>query len=175
MPEHRFIKKIIIIGDWAVGKTSLLNQFLENVFTMDYKPTLGYNILVKDFDIPEKDTTVNMNFWDIAGQTMFEQFQDVYFQYASGVMIVYDVTRSETFQNVPKWHSSYQKNGTNPNVPIVLVANKIDLKREVTTEQGRQIANENGFFFIETSALHNENVEDAFQYILDNILPEYLI
>ncbi|MHA1382867.1 MAG: Rab family GTPase [Candidatus Helarchaeota archaeon] len=170
MDEKRFVLKIILIGDHAVGKTSLLNKYIDQKFSLDYKPTLGYNILKKEFQLSDKVSAV-MNFWDLAGQEMFKTLQETFFEASNGVMIVYDVTRPETYKNLLNWYNDYQTKGTNKEAPGIIIGNKTDLEKKVSTEQGKKIADEIGYHFIETSALTDQNVNEAFEYLLKKLVP----
>ncbi|NVM01322.1 MAG: GTP-binding protein [Candidatus Helarchaeota archaeon] len=170
MDEKRYKLKIIIIGDYAVGKTSLLSGYIDKQFTSDYKPTLGCNILKKEFQ--GEKISVGMNFWDLAGQELFRTLQSAYFEGANGVMIVYDVTRPETYENLSVWYSDYLDKGTNKDAPGIIIGNKIDLERKVSEEQGKEFADKINYYFIETSALENRNVTEAFQYLIEKIIPK---
>ncbi|MHA1378352.1 MAG: Rab family GTPase [Candidatus Helarchaeota archaeon] len=170
MEEKRYILKAIIIGDYAVGKTSLLNKYIDEKFSLDYKPTLGYNILKKEFQLSDKISVV-INFWDLAGQEMFKTLHATFFEAANGVIIVYDVTRPETYQNLPVWYNDYVTNGTNKDAPGVIVGNKIDLEKKVDTAQGKKYADKIGYYFVETSALLDQNVNKAFEYLLKKLVP----
>ncbi len=171
MTETHYVYKVVIIGDFAVGKTSLIKEYMEKTFQYDYKPTIGANIAKKDFEIPKSKAVASVNFWDIAGQKMFATLHRPFFEGANGVLIVYDVTRPDSFNNLGNWFNDFKKI-VKSDIPGVIVGNKIDLKREVKTKQGKKYADSIGFYFIETSAKENKNVEDAFRYILSNILPK---
>ncbi len=175
LSEKKYIFKVVLIGDYAVGKTSLITRYMESIFSIDYKPTLGYNIMKKDIRKPEKNLIASLNFWDLAGQEMFKPLHEMFFDSANGLMMVYDVTRPETFENIPTWHSNFIEKGKfeNPSeIPVVLMGNKIDLDRRVSKDQGKKRAKEMGCYFIETSALFNQNVTEAFEYLLDRLIPK---
>ncbi len=165
----KYILKVIIIGDYACGKTSLLNGYMEKKFNYDYKPTLGANIVKKEFERPRINASVNI--WDIAGQLMFKTLHRAFFEASNGVMIVFDVTRPETFDHLPNWHSDFEKH-VEEDVPGIIVANKIDLEKKISSEKGKEYADSIGFYYIETSAFRNEGVKDAFEYLLAKILPK---
>ena len=109
MSEKRYILKITIVGDFAVGKTSLLNGYMEKKFDFDYKPTLGANIVKKQINLPGKKVSVNI--WDIAGQIMFKNLHGTFFEGSNGVIIVFDVTRPETFNHLKNWYHDFKKDG----------------------------------------------------------------
>ena len=168
-----FVFKIVVLGEAAVGKTSLINQYVEYTFKEDYKPTLGANIIRKDVFIDEINAKIRLIMWDLAGQEKYNVIRSMYFQGCVGALLVYDVTRPITFELInSKWLMDFKKfvkkEGT-----YILIGNKIDLKdqRVVSTEDGKKLAEEvKASDFIETSAKLNENVEMAFKKLVHQIL-----
>lgn len=168
-----FVFKIVILGDAAVGKTSLINQYIEHSFQEDYKPTLGANIIRKDIHVDKINANVRLIMWDLAGQEKYNVIRSMYFQGCVGALLVYDITRRATFETVnSKWLRDFEKyvkkEGT-----YILIANKTDLteQRVVSTEEGNSFKREiNASDFIETSAKYGENVEKAFENLVHNIL-----
>ncbi|MFX1384844.1 MAG: Rab family GTPase [Promethearchaeota archaeon] len=169
--EREFVYKIVILGDAAVGKTSLINQFVEGSFNEDYKPTLGANIVRKDVNL--NNTKVRLIMWDLAGQEKYRVVRSMYFQGCQGALLVYDVTRYSTFENVNlKWLRDFKKYVKKEGV-YILIGNKTDLvdQRTVTTERGKEIAEKiKASHFIETSAKLGENIEEAFILLVTKIL-----
>jgi len=171
--SKEFVFKIVILGDAAVGKTSLINQYIEESFESDYKPTLGANIIRKDVNIDGINASVRLIMWDLAGQEKYNVIRSMYFQGCLGALLVYDVTRYNTFDAVnSKWLKDFkkyvEKEGT-----YILIGNKIDLKdqRAVSNEDGAALAKKiNASDFIETSAKYGENVEKAFINLVHQIL-----
>jgi len=161
------IFKLIVLGSAAVGKTTLVNQFLKKEDIIDYRPTLGISISTQQFHVQGfKDDLIRFLVYDLAGQSFFKRVRHEYYSGANCVFIVYDVTRRETFDEaIDFWLADAQKKLGN--VPFVLIGNKIDLedKREITKEEGLEKANKLKSFFIETSALKNINVQDTFKII----------
>ena len=100
--EH-FTCKIIVVGDFAVGKTSFIKRYLTESFTFDYKPTVGVDIFTKQVILRENKIVFQFNFWDIAGQELFQQIRKKFYEGADAAFLIYDCTRPETFQNIPKW------------------------------------------------------------------------
>ncbi len=169
--EKKFRYKVIIIGDHAVGKTSLLTRYIDDSFSIDYKPTMGANIMTKKFSFPNKEeTTAIISFWDIASQENYTTLRKIYFQGTNGILLVYDVTRTGTFQNSLNWALECEKSGVK-GVPGILIGNKIDLTKKISSEEGKELASKLNYEFIETSALKDQNVNDAFQFILDELIP----
>ncbi len=159
--------KLIVLGSAAVGKTTLVNQFLKKEDVIDYRPTLGISISTQQFHVQGfKDDIIKFLVYDLAGQSFFKRVRHEYYKGANCAFIVYDVTRRESFDEaVDFWLEDAQRKLGN--VPFVLIGNKIDLedKREITKEEGLEKAKKLKSFFIETSALKNINVQDTFKII----------
>ena len=168
-----FVFKIVILGDAAVGKTSLINQYIEQSFEEDYKPTLGANIIRKDVFVDEINASVRLIMWDLAGQEKYNVIRSMYFQGCVGALLVYDVTRHNTFETInSKWLKDFKKYVKKEGI-YILIGNKIDLKDQkvVSTEDGESFSKEiNASDFIETSAKYGENVEKAFTNLVYQIL-----
>lgn len=174
--EREFVFKITILGDAAVGKTSLINQFVEGSFQEDYKPTLGANIVRKDVDLSEINAQIRLIMWDLAGQEKYNVIRSMYFQGCVGALVVYDITRYQTFENVEsKWLKDFKKYVKKEGA-YVLIGNKIDLdvQRAVSKEKGEELAQKiQASDFIETSAKFGDNVEKAFKNLVFQILRNY--
>ncbi|MFX1302475.1 MAG: Rab family GTPase [Promethearchaeota archaeon] len=173
---REFVYKIVLLGDSAVGKTSLINQFVESKFTEDYKPTLGANIVRKDVNIGKSNVGVRLIIWDLAGQEKYRVVRSMYFQGCEGALLVYDVTRYNTFDSInSKWLRDFKKYVKKKGV-YVLIGNKTDLKnqRVIPTERGRELATKiKASHFIETSAKLGENIEEAFSLLVNQILSNH--
>ncbi|MHA2035655.1 MAG: Rab family GTPase [Promethearchaeota archaeon] len=175
---REFVFKIVILGNAAVGKTSLINQFVEKAFQEDYKPTLGANIIRKDVDIDGEDahTKIRLIMWDLAGQEKYSVIRSMYFQGCEGALLVYDVTRYNTFDSIKsKWLRDFKKYIKQKGV-YILIGNKTDLsdQRVVPTEKGKDLAdNIEASHFIETSAKLGENIEEAFLLLVKQILSNH--
>jgi len=159
---YDYIFKYIIVGDMGVGKSCLLHQFTENKFLPDSSHTIGVEFGMRMVETMGK--TVKLQIWDTAGQERFRAVTRNYYRGAAGALLVYDVTRRSTYQNLSTWLSDARRHLTNPNTVIMLVGNKTDLdkQRQVTFEEAAKFAEENGLIFIETSAKTGTNVEDTF-------------
>ncbi|NVM38281.1 MAG: GTP-binding protein [Candidatus Lokiarchaeota archaeon] len=171
---REFVFKIVIIGDAAVGKTSLINQFVESSFNEDYKPTLGANIIRKDVNLD--NTKVRLIMWDLAGQEKYRVVRSMYFQGCEGALLVYDVTRYHTLDSInDKWLKDYKKHVKKKGA-FILIGNKTDLKEQVAvpTERGKELATKiKASHFIETSAKLGENIEEAFSLLVNQILSNH--
>jgi len=167
--------KIPVVGDGAVGKTSLINAHVRKTFSLDYKPTIGANIVKHEINLPEQMALVIFNIWDIAGQTLFKNMRRIFLQGGNAVICVYDVTRRETYEHIlDDWYPDVKKFMKKYKVGI-LIANKVDLeeKREVSFEEGIELTKKlKRFGYMETSALRMQNVAAAFEYIASNLIPD---
>ncbi len=174
--EREYVFKITILGDAAVGKTSLINQFVEGAFQEDYKPTLGANIVRKDVNLEDVNAQVRLIMWDLAGQEKYNVIRSMYFQGCVGALVVYDVTRFQTFENVEsKWLKDFKKYVKREGA-YILIGNKIDLsdQRTVPEEKGKELAEKiQASDYIETSAKFGDNVEMAFKKLVYQILRNY--
>ena len=162
------IFKIILIGDSTTGKTNILSKYLYDKFDRNTKATIGMELGNKSFKI--NNDNVNCQIWDTAGQERYRSMTKAYYQGALGALIVYDITRRNTFENVENWLSDLKKCADNK-VSIILLGNKNDLEeeREVKTEEGELFAKDNNIAFLETSALNGKNIEIAFKTLVDEV------
>lgn len=171
-----FVFKIVILGEGAVGKTSLINQYVEQSFKEDYKPTLGANIIRRDIMVDKIGARVRLIMWDLAGQERYNVIRSMYFQGCVGAMLVYDVTRANTFSAVEdKWLQDFKKYVKKEGA-YILIGNKIDLEGErvVPTDQGQALSDKiQASAFVETSAKKNINVERAFESLVHQVLRNY--
>ncbi|MBY8997917.1 MAG: GTP-binding protein [Candidatus Thorarchaeota archaeon] len=169
--EYRY--KIVMLGDGAVGKTAMTTRFTQNHFDSDYKRTIGSDFAIKRLHIEDIDTQVTLQVWDLAGQPRFESVRQGFYRGSRGGLLLYDVTRRRTFLNVDTWKEEAFSNLQNE-IPLVLVANKVDLKesRVVTTEEGEKYAKKNGFIYVESSALTGENVEEAYSTLCKRMIED---
>ena len=144
--EYRY--KIVMLGDGAVGKTAMTTRFTQNQFDTDYKRTIGSDFAIKRLHLKDIDTHVTLQVWDLAGQPRFESVRQGFYRGSRGGLLLYDVTRRRTFLNVDNWKEEAYSNLQNE-IPLVLVANKVDLKdsRVVTTQEGKKCAKKNGFIY----------------------------
>jgi small GTP-binding protein len=174
--EKIIVLKVVLLGDAAVGKTSLIDMYAHHRFKEDYKPTLGVNIVVKEID--ELDAQIRLVIWDIAGQEKYVVSRKMFFQGVVGALFVYDVTRDESFRNVvSKWLIDANEYGEQ-DLSYVLIGNKIDLEssRVVSTEMGKKLAEKiNAADFVETSAKYGDNVEEAFKKLVNKVLEKLMI
>ena len=171
---YEYLIKILIIGDSSVGKTNILSRFNNNTFNIESKPTIGVEFANKSLQI--KDKKVKAQIWDTAGQERYRAITGSYYKGAAGAMIVYDVTKRNTFENVEKWLKEIQNN-SEEKLFILIVGNKADLKhlRTIKLEEGAALAQKLQSGFIETSALEGNNIDQAFEIVLTNICEKMAI
>ncbi|MHA1321040.1 MAG: Rab family GTPase, partial [Promethearchaeota archaeon] len=164
------IYKVIVIGDPAVGKTSLLTKFATEKFEETYLSTVGVQILKVTIELKEHDATVNLMIWNIAGQPQFYMLHRPYFNGADGMLLVFDITRSSTFSNVNNWYSAAVKYGLS-GIPRILIGNKIDLaeERKIILPMAEHLSEKFNAPYFETSILNGENVKAVFQKISELI------
>ncbi len=137
--DYDMIFKVVLIGDSGVGKSNLLSRYLKNEFSYDTKTTVGVEFGAKKVEIDE--FKIKVQIWDTAGQERYKSITNAYYKGAKGALLVYDITKKETFENINKWVPELKQNG-DKDVTIVLVGNKIDLEdeRKISTEEGKRKA-----------------------------------
>mmetsp|Transcript_8385 Transcript_8385/g.21168 ORF Transcript_8385/g.21168 Transcript_8385/m.21168 type:complete len:213 (+) Transcript_8385:114-752(+) len=172
-PEE-YLYKVLVVGDVGTGKTSLIRRFVHNHFSMHYKATIGVDFALKIIKW-EDNTILRLQIWDIAGQERFGNMTRVYYKEAVGALVAFDITRPVTFEGVLKWKADIDAKVTVPPdnrpIPVVLLANKCDLKADESDTKLEKFARENGFAgCFETSAKENIKVDDAFSFLIKKIL-----
>ena len=171
--EYAF--KLILGGDGAVGKTSMVHRYVENEFAADYKSTIGTSIMKKECTFKEFKSTVRFVIWDLAGQAQFKRVRQSYLSMAEAGILVYDVTNRISFENIDKnWYSEIKK--ASPDISLILVGNKIDLESErvVSIIEGEALAQKLTLTYIETSAKTGENINDAFKMLALQIIKKFI-
>jgi len=159
--SYAYLFKYIIIGDTGVGKSCLLLQFTDKRFQPVHDLTIGVEFGARMINIEGKQ--IKLQIWDTAGQEAFRSITRSYYRGAAGALLVYDITRRDTFNHLTTWLEDARQH-SNSNMVIMLIGNKSDLKarRDVKREEGEAFAREHGLVFIETSANTSANVEEAF-------------
>lgn len=163
-----YIFKIVLLGDSAVGKSNLLSRYTKNEFSRNSKATIGVEFQAKTLEIDNKE--IKAQIWDTAGQERFRAVTSAYYRGAVGALLVYDISRRQTFQNICRWLEELRMH-SDPGIVTMLVGNKCDLKeaRKVSVDDGAALAQSEDLFFMETSALDSTNVSIAFQTIVKAI------
>ena len=167
--DHMF--RYIIVGDMAVGKSCLLLQFTDHKFRHQHELTIGVEFGGKTIEVKNKN--VKIQIWDTAGQEAFQAITRTYYKGAIGALLVYDITRKETFDHITKWLNEVKSNGSK-DICCILIGNKKDLEaqRQVKYEEGKKLADENHLLFLETSAKTAENVQESFVISAEKILDQ---
>ncbi|KAG2244871.1 hypothetical protein Bca4012_035147 [Brassica carinata] len=165
---EEYLFKIVIIGDSAVGKSNLLTRYARNEFNPNSKATIGVEFQTQSMLIDGKE--VKAQIWDTAGQERFRAVTSAYYRGAVGALVVYDITRTSTFENVGRWLDELNTH-SDTTVAKMLIGNKCDLEsiRAVSIEEGKSLAESQGLFFMETSALDSTNVSTAFEMVIREI------
>ncbi|KGN62197.1 ras-related protein RABC2a [Cucumis sativus] len=162
--------KILLIGDSGVGKSSILLSYISN-FVHDLSPTIGVDFKIKMVTVGGKK--LKLTIWDTAGQERFGTLTSSYYRGAHGIILVYDVTRRETFTNlINVWAKEVELYLTNRECIKILVGNKVDRgsDRAVTTEEGMEVAKKHKSLFLECSARTRENVDRCFKELSSKMM-----
>lgn len=164
--QFDYLVKLLILGDGKVGKTSMLLRFTEDYFPTSHIQTLGIDFKLKLQEIEGK--MYKFQIWDTAGQERFRKLTTAYYKNAKGIVLVYDVTRRESFDMVTFWMSEIQKHSME-GVIKVLVGNQIDKEdRQVTKKEGEEKADQLGVRYFETSAKNGNGIEQLFTFMAVN-------
>ena len=166
--EYEMMFKVVLVGDSFVGKTNIMSKYLKNEFHDDSKATVGVEFGSKQFII--EGHTIKAQIWDTAGQERYKAITSAYYKGAKGAFIVYDITRKNSFESVEKWVSDVTA-VADKKITVVLIGNKCDLEdqRQVTKEQGEEKSSKLEIAFLETSAFSGENLEKAFEMMMNEI------
>ena len=169
MADYDYLFKILLIGDTGVGKSCLLLQFADEIYTETYISTIGVDFKIKTIMLNGK--TVKLSIWDTAGQDRFRTLTAAYYRGAQGIIICYDVTDMLSFKNVTTQLKEIEKHA-NPEVCKLLVGTKCDLviKRTVDYSVGKELADKLQIPFVETSAKSRTNINTAFENMADVIM-----
>eukprot|EP00762_Andalucia_godoyi_P002200 ANDGO_07603.mRNA.1 Ras-related protein rab-11.1 len=166
--DYDYLFKIVLIGDSGVGKSNLLSRFTRNEFNLESKSTIGVEFATRSITVDSK--TIKAQIWDTAGQERYRAITSAYYRGAVGALLVYDIAKHATYENVERWLKELREHADS-HIVIMLVGNKCDLRhlRAVTTDEAKGFAEKHGLNFMETSALDSTNVELSFQTILTEI------
>ncbi|XP_048366655.1 ras-related protein Rab-12 isoform X1 [Sphaerodactylus townsendi] len=167
-----FKLQVILIGSRGVGKTSLMERFTDDTFCEACKSTVGVDFKIKTVELRGKK--IRLQIWDTAGQERFNSITSAYYRSAKGIILVYDITKKETFDDLPKWMKMIDKYASE-DAELLLVGNKLDCEvdREISRQQGEKVSfaqQITGMRFCEASAKDNFNVDEIFLKLVDDIL-----
>jgi len=161
MANYRY--KVVLIGDPAVGKTSLLYRYMKNEWAENYAMTIGVQVLTKDFQF--ENNYVKLTLWDVGGQKRFQELRKNFYFGTQGAMLVFDLTRGETLKELDSWLKETE-DVTGERVPFILIGNKNDLVvekgRDINPKEAELFAKERDSIYIETSAKTGDKVNEAF-------------
>jgi Ras-related protein Rab-11A len=166
--DYDYLFKLVLLGDSGVGKSNLLSRFVRNEFDLNAKATIGVEFATKT--VETEGRVVKAQIWDTAGQERFRAMTSAYYRGALGALLVYDVTRRETFEGASRWLAELREHADS-RVVVMLVGNKSDLRglRRVDKDEAAALAARNDVAFIETSALDASGVEVAFHRVVTDI------
>ncbi|XP_042391945.1 ras-related protein Rab11B-like [Zingiber officinale] len=166
--DYDYLFKVVLIGDSGVGKSNLLSRFSRNEFSLESKSTIGVEFATRTIRVDDK--VIKAQIWDTAGQERYRAITSAYYRGAVGALVIYDISRNMTFDNVERWLKELRDH-TDSTIVIMLVGNKADLRhlRAVLTETAKSFAERENTFFMETSALESMNVDTAFTEVLTEI------
>ncbi|CAG9310356.1 unnamed protein product [Blepharisma stoltei] len=165
--QYDYLIKLLVIGDSGVGKTCFLLRFSDDNFTSSHLTTIGIDFKLKTVDV--EGSKIKLQIWDTAGQERFRTITQSYYKGAMGIILIYDCTDENSFNNIRNWMQQI-KTHSSENVVKILVGNKCDKPdKKVSTEQGEALAKELGVKFFEASAKSNVNVTEAFYHAAKEI------
>ena len=166
--NYEMMFKVVLVGDSFVGKTNIMSKYLKNEFHEDSKATVGVEFGSKQFNV--EGHSIKAQIWDTAGQERYKAITSAYYKGAKGAFVVYDITRKSSFESIDKWVSDLTA-AADKKLTIVVIGNKCDLEdqRQITKEQGEEKAGKLEVAFMETSALSGENLDKAFEMMINEI------
>ena len=161
--------KVVLLGESAVGKTSVVLQLNEHVFRNDTTPTVGSGVITKTFETPKGEITLNI--WDTAGEERYRSFTGLYSQGAQGGIIVFDITDKDSFESIPEWVKTFRENSST-DASIYVIGNKLDLdaNRAIQYDHAFEWCHNQGYTYSEVSAKTGENISLVFAQIADDII-----
>ena len=161
--------KILLLGDWSVGKTCLIMRYTENTFTEIHLTTVGLDYKLKNFKFDD-GKTIKVQIWDTAGQERYKTITKSYIKGANGIILVYDITKKKTFEGIKNWVKQI-KESVSQRVCVALVGNKVDKEeeREIPKEEGEKLGSELNYPFYESSAKEGININECFDTLIKQI------
>ncbi|EAS02106.2 Rab-family small GTPase (macronuclear) [Tetrahymena thermophila SB210] len=169
MNQYDYLFKFIMIGDTGVGKSCMLLRFVDDRFREDYDATIGVEFGSKIIDVA--NLAIKIQIWDTAGQESFRSITRSYYKGAIGAVVVFDITKRSSFDNLPKWLHDIKEQGKEETF-VLIVGNKFDqmLQREVSQQEASEFAEQQGFNYVEVSAKSGDNVNKIFNIMAQEIL-----
>jgi Ras-related protein Rab-1A len=171
--SYEYIFKLIVIGNSGVGKSSILQRYIQKIFKESYSSTIGVDFFMKSITIGDK--SIKLQLWDTAGTEKFRSITTGYYRGADAAFVVFDLTSKSSFNNLNEWIESYYKY-SNPDVEknVVLIGNKCDLieERKVTEEEIETFIKDNNIIYFETSAKDGKNIDESFTHIAEILMKQ---
>lgn len=166
---YDYIFKVLLLGDSSVGKTCFLLRYSDDTFVENHISTIGLDYRLKMINLSDKKI-IKMQIWDTAGQDRFRAITKNYYKGAHGIILMFDVTSTVSFNNIKNWLLQIKEN-TSDKIQIVLVGNKIDAenRRVVSKSEAEKVAREYNLSYFETSAKENTNVQETFSFLTKEI------
>ena len=157
--------KLIVVGETNVGKTSLIKQYIENIFSEEKTATVGYDTISKDLEIENRK--LKLNIWDTCGQEQYRTINQMFVKNSKIALLVYDITKKETFNEIKNYWYNYITNSLGKNIIIGIAGNKCDLyeEEEVKTEEGKEFSESINAIFKETTAKNNEAISQLIELL----------
>ena len=168
--NYEILIKLVILGDVSVGKSNFLYRFVDGEFNPIHVATVGFDFKSRVWEIPNLKKKVKFQIWDTAGQEKYMSINKNLFQRVQGIILMYDITREDTFNNLSKWMEHIKENANG--IPLILKGNKSDVnnERKVNEEDGKAFAKNNKIIFLEASAKIGTNVEESFMKLSELII-----
>ena len=168
--NYEILIKLVILGDVSVGKSNFLYRFVDGEFNPIHVATVGFDFKSRVWEIKKLKKKVKFQIWDTAGQEKYMSINKNLFQRVQGIILMYDITREDTFNNLSKWMEHIKENANG--IPLILIGNKSDLnnERKVNEEDGKAFAKNNKIIFLEASAKIGTNVEESFMKLSELII-----
>ena len=163
--------QLLIVGNSAVGKSSILRRFAQDKFNSNYFATIGIDFFTKDVILDNK--IIHIKLWDTAGQERYKALTLGFFRNAQGIMIVYDIKNKESFNDLKYWIQSIENNINiqNKNIPAIIIGNKIDLNdREVDKNEAEQFAKSKNYKYFEVSAKSGQGIDESIKYLIQKVI-----
>lgn len=162
---------IVILGDYFVGKTSIITRIMNDSFDVSTYPTIGTSYFSKEIKLDNEDKIIKFSLWDTAGQERFRSFVTMYLRKAHIIYLCYDINKLESYNNLKSWMKLIKQHIYNQNYIGFLIGTKLDLnKRQVKENEARNFANEIDFFFYETSSKQDINIKTLFEFTIDTFI-----
>ncbi|XP_063709366.1 uncharacterized protein LOC134837903 [Culicoides brevitarsis] len=171
MPFNKTFLKVLVLGDVAVGKSSLAHRYVNRTFSYEYRVTIGADFLLKEIEYGDNEQ-ITLQIWDTAGQERYKAFNAPFYRGADCAIIVFDITDPLTFDHLEFWLKNLLENSQNEKIPIIVFGNRVDLKdlREVSMQKAQLWCFSRNLKYFETSAKTGENVEEAFDCLVKETL-----